>query len=178
VRLTKTRELDLPEGFEEDLSEIQMQVLLRLQEIEAAGKEKTVPPFIVELAEKGDARAISWIERFKGGPRKGAPVRERDERVDAVEQAVDKCIRQLVEDGALELEEDSHSELVEQVLQTMLKSRSGDKAVRAAVATVLDSPFVAEVFADDSDLQKAFRKALGGLVPSLLFTVAIRATRR
>lgn len=162
VKFAKTRTLGLPAGFDESgLSAPQRTLLERLRDLERAAKNRSVPAYVTSLTKHPDATiaaaAKSWSTRAST-----APEGERSERFKAAYEAVDKCLKQLEAAGELEFEEGERPELVEEVLDAMMKTSSGDRAVRAAVNVVMESSHVAEVFADDGLLVKAFRKALGG----------------
>ncbi len=162
VRFAKTRALSLPQGFDEGaLTPAQRTLLERLRDLELAVKKGAAPAYVASLAKHPDPAIAEAARRWASGGAgaKGAP---KGERFKAAYEAVDRCLKQLEADGEIEFEEGERPELVEEVLDAMMKATSGDRAVRAAVAVVLDSPHVAEVFADDAQLLKAFRKALGG----------------
>jgi hypothetical protein len=162
VRFAKTRALTLPPDF--DLSELnpaQRTLVERLRDLEGAAKKRAVPAYVTALTKHSDpkiaAAAKAWSTRSGA-----APEAERSERFKAAYEAVDRCLTQLEAAGELEFEEGERPDLVEEVLDAMMKTSSGDRAVRAAVGVVMESAHVAEVFADDQRLVKAFRKALGG----------------
>ncbi len=162
VKFAKTRALALPAGFDEaGLSAPQRTLIERLRDLERAAKNRTVPAYVTSLTKHPDAAiaaaAKAWSKRTGA-----APEGERSERFKAAYEAVDKCLKQLEGAGELEFEDGERPELVEEVLDAMMKTSSGDRAVRAAVNVVMESSHVAEVFADDGLLVKAFRKALGG----------------
>lgn len=162
VKFAKTRALALPAGFEESgLSAPQRTLLERLRDLERAAKNRTVPAYVTSLTKHPDA-AIAAAAKAWSTRASTAPEGERSERFKAAYEAVDRCLKQLESAGELEFEEGERPELVEEVLDAMMKTSSGDRAVRAAVNVVMESSHVAEVFADDGLLVKAFRKALGG----------------
>ena len=163
VRFAKTRALSLPAGFDETgLTEAQRTLLERLRDLERAVKNRTVPTYVTSLQKHPDATIAAAAKRWSA-PSAGAKSEgDRGERFKAAYEAVDRCLKQLEADGELEFEDGERPELVEEVLDAMFKTRSGDRAVRAAVSVVLESAHVAEVFADDAQLTKAFRKARGG----------------
>jgi hypothetical protein len=161
VRFAKTRALSLPADFDEAaLTPAQRTLLERLRDMEQAAKKRAVPAYVTALTKHKDpavaAAAKQWATRTAKAPE------ERSERFKAAYEAVDGCLKKLEADGQIEFEEGELPDLVEEVLDAMMKTNSGDRAVRAAVAVVFESSHVAEVFAEDMQLVKAFRKALGG----------------
>ncbi len=169
VRFAKTRALTLPDDFDvRALTDAQRVFVERLLDLERSAKSRAVPAYVTSLAKHKDpaiaAAAKAWSGTSKAAAKAAAKPGDDDDggRMKAAYEAVDRCLLQLEADGELEFEEGERGELVEEVLDAMMKCRSGDRAVRAAVTVVMESAHVAEVFADDGTLVKAFRRALGG----------------
>lgn len=150
------------------LSPAQKVTLDRLAEFERAFKADEAPEYITWLALDDNPRVASmasqWLVSFDHVH--DAAAKDDTDEADAevfraLYAGIEKALKELDRQGHIEINANARQDLTEEIVTVMTAARPLERAIRAAVETLVESPHVAEVYGDDKVLAHAIRMALG-----------------
>ena len=168
---TSTKEAHIPEEMlDEELTPVHSDLIDHLAELQAAIVADEVPTLVADLAldddEEAAHAAMDWMIAFDRAREKREDARdeaasEMAEKTKGALLLLQQALDELIRLEHIEVPQARKSKLVESMLEAVIKAASPYATVPALIETLLDSPYVEEVYADDSELERVLSRALG-----------------